>query len=318
MKKIARLYILMCLCAFALCATAQTYKYENINGFSQDTNRRLKEFMENSRSITTHKVAVFDCDGTVLGQSPHYMCDEALIDYITDTYAHRSDSLALRKMDQLKRAMVNSDDELAYADEMVSLLAGLTIPQIEEIGKRCFKEKFSNQIFPEMRALIQNLKNYGFDVYIVTASPELLYQGVCSEQLGITTDHVLGVRAAVDSYGYTTSTMVRPVTVQRGKAEAIRTFIKTVPIFAAGNSRGDFEMMSLCNGLRLIINPDNTKPLPVCGGKTLFQYWNDDPNCIVEVCNEVGQPGVEWSCDRYNLPIKPSHRRMVPLQKAKK
>lgn len=42
MKKIARLYILMCLCAFALCATAQTYKYENINGFSQDTNCRLK------------------------------------------------------------------------------------------------------------------------------------------------------------------------------------------------------------------------------------------------------------------------------------
>lgn len=296
-------------CVLALSAVAQTYKYENIDGFSKTTNQRLKSFMESTRNLTIHKVAVFDCDGTVLGQSPHYMCDEALIDHITEQYGHRSDSLALRKMDQLKRAMVNSDDELAYADEMVSLFSGLTIEEMEEIGKRCFREKFSNQIFPEMRALIKNLKNYGFDVYIVTASPEVLYQGVCSEQLGLTTDHVIGVRAAVDSYGYTTTAMVRPVTVQRGKAEAIRTFIKTVPLFAAGNSRGDFEMMSLCNGLRLIINPDDTKPLPVCGGKTLRQYWLDDPNCIVETCTEVGMPGVKWSSERYGLPLKPEHRK---------
>ncbi|MGM9802946.1 MAG: HAD family hydrolase [Muribaculaceae bacterium] len=309
MRSIKRILIFTVICLLAASTVAQTYKYENINGFSQATNKRLKAFMEDSRKVTTHKVAVFDCDGTVLGQSPHYMCDEALIDYITETYGHRSDSLALRKMNQLERAMVNSDDELAYADEMVSLFAGLTVEQIEQIGLRCFKEKFNNQIFPEMRALINNLKNFGFDVYIVTASPELLYEGMCSRELGITTDHVIGVRAAIDSYGYTTSAMVRPVTVQRGKAEAIRTFIKTVPMFAAGNSRGDFEMMSLCNGLRMIINPDDTKPLPVCGGKTLRQYWLDDPSCIVETCTEVGLPGVKWSSDRYNLPLKPEHRK---------
>ena len=297
-------FLAIVVCIATLTAAAQTIIYENIPGFSTETNSRLRRFMESTKDLTIHKVAVFDCDGTVLGQAPYYMCDEALIDYFT---SHHGDDPMI--MGKLRVAIDNNTDEIAYAHRMVELLAGHTVKEIEDMGRRCFSQKYPDQIFPEMKQLIQNLKNYGFDVYIVTASHELLYQGVCSNVFGIPTDHIIGVRQQVDSEGRALNKIIEPITVERGKAEAIMSFIKTRPLFAAGNSRGDVEMMKLASDLRLVINPNDTKPVDVLGGATLRQYWSIDPNCIIESCREVPTEGVEWSGRNYKLPVNATHRK---------
>jgi len=53
--------------------------------------------------------------------------------------------------------------------------------------------------------------------------------------------------------------MILPVPQNEGKADAIQTFIKTCPLFAAGNSRGDMEMMNESADLKMIVNPDDIK-----------------------------------------------------------
>ena len=88
----------------------------------------------------------------------------------------------------------------------------------------------------------------------------MLYQRFVHEQPGIAPDHIIGVRSVVHSDTVTT-TMILPVPQNEGKADAIQTFIKTRPLFAAGNSRGDMEMMNESAGLKMIVNPDDIKQI---------------------------------------------------------
>lgn len=304
MKTFRRQFIALAMCIAAIAAMAQTMVYKNIDGFSEETNARLRKFMQSTIRLKTHKVAVFDCDGTLLGQAPYYMCDEALIDYITECYADNKEM-----MEKLRVAIENNSDEVAYAHRMVDLLSDLPIEKIENIGRHCFKQKYPNQVFPEMKQLVENLKNFGFDVYVVTASHELLYQGVCSDQFGIPTDHIIGVRSQIDMRGRTTKKIIEPISVEQGKAEAIMSFIKTRPLFVGGNSRGDVEMMQLATGLRIVINPDDTKHLDALNGLTLHDYWSNDPGCIVEQCREVPTPGIKWSGSLYDLKVNATHEK---------
>ena len=51
--------------------SAQTYKYQKIVGFSDETNAKLEAFLQSTISMNIRKVAVFDCDGTLFGQVPY-------------------------------------------------------------------------------------------------------------------------------------------------------------------------------------------------------------------------------------------------------
>lgn len=88
-----------------------------------------------------------------------------------------------------------------------------------------------------MRELLANLEDYGFEIWILTASPELLCQGFAHENLGIPKDRILGVRSVIRN-GLLTEEIEHPVTQDVGKADAIQTFIKTRALFVGGNSKG--------------------------------------------------------------------------------
>ncbi|MEO6682684.1 MAG: hypothetical protein ABIN48_07635 [Ginsengibacter sp.] len=88
-----------------------------------------------------------------------------------------------------------------------------------------------------------------------------------------------------------TNTLVLPVPQDDGKADAIQTFIKARPLFVAGNSRGDMEMMNESVGLKMIVNPDNEKvekgaEAGRMAGYTVESYWKKEGAIIVR-CNDV-------------------------------
>lgn len=56
-------------------------QYRPIATWPDETNARIEEFLNTTLTVTGRKVAVFDCDGTVFGQAPYYLADEALYDY---------------------------------------------------------------------------------------------------------------------------------------------------------------------------------------------------------------------------------------------
>ena len=309
MKKSFYLIAMSILGAFS--AMAQTYEFKPVKGFQDATNERLEAFLESTVPMKTRKVAVFDCDGTLFGQAPYYLADEALYDFAKRNYEGKTDSLSVAKMKIVDQLLHGDNVGVDFVQNRVRFLSGLTADQIQAIGNDMFHEKYQNKMYPEMKSLIANLENYGFEVWILSASPELLYQRFCAEQLGLPEDRIIGVKSRVGEGNVVTDELVYPVSQDEGKADVVRTFIKADPLFVGGNSRGDLEMMNTSVGLKIMINPDDKKPEKVAGGKTIKQYWEADPRCIIEYCNDVPTEGItyvteEWGVKNNATNAKPS------------
>lgn len=289
------------MCGFTPTADAQTYQYTPIKGFQDNTNEKIEAFLESTVPMETRKVAVFDCDGTLFGQAPYYLADEALYDFAKENYAGKTDSLSKAKMAMVDKLLHGDNVGVDFVQNRIRFLSGLTADEVQALGNRMFHEKYQGKMYPQMKALIQNLNNYGFEVWICSASPELLYQRFCEEQLGIPQDRILGVKSRVGEGDIVTDELVFPVPQDEGKADVVRTFIKAKPLFVGGNSRGDMEMMDTSVGLKLMINPDDKKAEKAAGGKTMKAYWSADPNCIIEYINDVPTPGNTYVTEEWGV-----------------
>jgi len=221
--------------------------FEPVAGFSDRTNREIERFLEKSAQEKGRKVAVFDGDGTVIGQAPHYLADECLYRAALDH--------PLKKPDIIRRMRPLSNVSLEYVQLRVLFFEGDTVRHVEGLGDECFRKYYKDKIFAPMRDLIALLKKNGFEVWIVSASPEVMYRPFLSRELGIPATNVIGVKSVVRG-GRITGTIVLPVPQDQGKKEAVETFVQEAPLFAAGNSRGDREMIESSRGMRMIINPD--------------------------------------------------------------
>ena len=240
------LALLGLLCAAPFLATAAPV-FRPIDGFSDEVNARLEAFLTESDGITERKVAVFDGDGTVLGQTPHYLADECM-------YMHAQQHPD-RKRDLLDHMGSIRNVSHEYVSGRVRYLAGLEVGTVQQMGRHCFADLYADKIYAPMRDLIALLQENGFEAWVITGSPQVLYQGFLSEQLGIPMTNVVGVHSIIRD-GVITDELVHPVTQDHGKKEAIETVVQACPLLVAGNSRGDKEMIESSCGLKLIVNPD--------------------------------------------------------------
>ncbi|MCB1173657.1 MAG: haloacid dehalogenase-like hydrolase [Leptospiraceae bacterium] len=221
--------------------------YLPIEGFDKTTNQKLADFFERSQLIEGRKVAIFDGDGTTMGQAPHYLADECLFEYA----AGHPD----RKPAVIKQMQQYSNVSLPYVQLRVKYLAGMSLTDVRNLGQSCFDRLYAPKVFKPMQSLTANLKRNGFEVWIVTASPEALYQQFLSRAYDIPITNIIGVRSVIRD-GIVTDEILQPVPQDHGKKEAIESFIQARPQLAGGNSRGDKEMIEFSSDLKLIINPD--------------------------------------------------------------
>jgi len=254
MKRLTLAFLAAAFCA-TLTLNAQTYRH--ISGWSQEINDRIEAFLNSTVTMNIRKVAVFDSDGTTFGQVPYYLADEALYRYADVVLKERKDREAKDKLKILER-MVKDGNNVGkpYVEDRVHFLAGLSPDEIANIGYDCYVESYRNKTYPEMKQLVANLKEYGFEVYILTASPEFLYQKFVSEEYGIPVTNVVGAKCVVKE-GVTTGEIIPPIPQDDGKAHTIETFIKARPLIVGGNSRGDMDMLNESAGLKIVVNPDD-------------------------------------------------------------
>ena len=275
----------------------QGQTYRTVKGWSAEVNERLESFLNSTIPMTIRKVAVFDCDGTVFGQVPYYLADEALYQYADEVLKKRKDDVSVAKLKILDRMVKNGDNVgKEYVEDRVHFLSGLTAEEIEMIGYNCYRKSYAGKFYPEMKELIANLKEYGFEVWIITASPELLYQKFVAEELGLHNYNVIGVKSVIKE-GRVTDEIILPIPQDDGKAHAIETFIKTRPLLVGGNSRGDMDMINESVGLKMIVNPDDVTvrgaedgPMK---GHTVKSYWAQQGALIVK-CNDVADTNVKF------------------------
>ena len=310
MRKALCLAVVMILTSsFAL--TAQTYRY--IKGWPKEANDRIESFLNSTITMKERKVAIFDCDGTLFGQVPYYLADEALFSFAQKTYGNRTDKEAKEKMAIVDDMLHGKDNVgIAYVQKRVRFFAGLSPEEIFTIGNDCYHEKFQGKFYPEMKEFLANLQEYGIEIWVLTASPEFLYQRFVHEQLGIPVDRIIGVKSAVRN-GKTTDELVLPTPQDWGKAETIHTFIKARPIIVGGNSRGDMEMMDESVGLKLMVNPDNVKIEKEHAGNmegmTVKQYWDKDPNCVIVYCNDVPEGNYKYTTQEWGVKVNKTNKK---------
>jgi phosphoserine phosphatase len=301
MKRLITTLLTVLFCA-TLTISAQTYRH--ISGWSQEINDRIEAFLNSTITMNIRKVAVFDSDGTTFGQVPYYLADESLYRYADVVLKERKDREAKDKLKILER-MVKDGNNVGkpYVEDRVHFLAGLSPDEIASIGYDCYVESYLNKTYPEMKQLVANLREYGFEVYILTASPEFLYQKFVSEEYGIPVTNVVGAKCVVKD-GLTTGEIIPPIPQDDGKAHTIETFIKARPLIVGGNSRGDMDMLNESAGLKIVVNPDDiTVRGPEDGpmsGHTVKSYWEKEGALIVK-CNDVRDPNVKFHTEEWKI-----------------
>ena len=301
MKRLLTAFLISVLC-LPPAIKAQTYR--PVKGWSQEINEQIEGFLNGTIAMNIRKVAVFDCDGTTFGQVPYYLADEALYQYADEVLKERNDKQAREKLKILDR-MVKDGNNVGkpYVEDRVHFLAGLTPEEIETIGYNCYRQSYQGKFYPEMKQLIANLKEYGFEVWILTASPEQLYQKFVAEEFGISSINVLGAKCVIKD-GVTTGEIIPPIPQDDGKAHTIETFIKARPLIVGGNSRGDMDMINESAGLKIVVNPDDiTVRGPEDGamsGQTVKSYWEKHGALIVR-CDDVADPGVKFHTEGWKI-----------------
>lgn len=299
-----RLLSIVFLASLGLVTALNAQTYRHISGWSQEINDHIEGFLNSTITMDVRKVAVFDSDGTTFGQVPHYLADEALYRYADNVLKERKDRESKEKLKILDR-MVKDGNNVGkpYVEDRVHFLAGLSPEEIETIGYECYIESYGNKTYPEMKQLVANLKEYGFEVYILTASPEFLYQKFVSEEYGIPVTNVVGAKCVVKE-GVTTGEIIPPIPQDDGKAHTIETFIKARPLIVGGNSRGDMDMLNESVGLKIVVNPDDvTVRGPEDGpmaGHTVKSYWEKEGALIVR-CNDVRDPKVRFHAGEWKI-----------------
>jgi phosphoserine phosphatase len=302
--------LLFFFCVFFSCTLLNAQTFKPIEGWSQEVNNKLENFLNSTLIIKERKVAVFDCDGTLLGQVPFYLADEAFYSFAKKYYADKQDEFSKHKMEIINQLLHGNNTGMQYVKERIDFLSGMTVEEAERIGEDCFHEKYQQKIFPQMRELLADLKAYDFEIWVLSASPEILYQQFVHEELGIPVDRILGVKSVIKN-DTITNTLVMPVPQDEGKADALQTFIKVRPLFVAGNSRGDMEMMSESVGLKLIVNPDDEKiekgvEAASMNGYTVKSYWEKNGTLIVN-CNDVDEGKYKYVSDEWKIKMNKSN-----------
>lgn len=301
---IRKLLIGCTLAALFLAQGLQAQTYRPVKGWSDEINDKLEGFLNATIPVKDRKVAVFDCDGTVFGQVPYYLADEALYQYADEVLKKRNDKVAKEKLAILDRMVKNGDNVgKVYVEDRVHFLAGLSPEEIETIGYDCYRKAYQGKFYQEMKELIANLNEYDFEVWILTASPELLYQKFVAVELGLSNINIIGAKCVI-AEGKTTGKIIPPIPQDDGKASAIETFIKAKPLIVGGNSRGDMDMLNESAGLKIVVNPDDESVRGVedgpMNGHTVKSYWEKEGAVIVK-CRDVADPKVTFHTESWKI-----------------
>ncbi len=103
------------------------------------------------------------------------------------------------------------------------------------------------RIYDEIVDLIKNLQSSGTEVFIVSASYEHVVKGIASKPpFNIDKENIFGIKLKTKN-GIITEQIedesVYPVTYRSGKTKIIQKYICSKPIFVAGDSETDYEML---------------------------------------------------------------------------
>jgi phosphoserine phosphatase len=167
--------------------------------------------------------------------------------------------------------------EVAYA-WVTFLFAGMTVDEIRALSREVIEAELRRPLgcrrlpggacddrpilvhgglrpYEPMTRLVRELRDAGIDVWIVTASNRWTAEIYAERVLELPAERVLGVTPRTEGGRIVAEPDPSvPLTFGDGKVEAIRRIIGRAPVFAAGDSLSQCEMLCFATGLRLVID----------------------------------------------------------------
>ena len=132
--------------------------------------------------------------------------------------------------------------EVAICGEMVQMYQRLREEEMRRAAKAFFAAQVERNIFPEMQALVEELRNKGVDIWAVSSTNNwVIEEGV--RRFGIAADRVLA--ACVEVKGGVVTDVLLDVPTDEGKVTALARVGVTAPDAVFGNSVHDAAMLAI-------------------------------------------------------------------------
>ena len=146
-----------------------------------------------------------------------------------------------------------SVDEISRITEKVIKFEGEEIGEVEMFGRKIAKGLRPRK---EIIELIDFLKNNGVDVWVVSASSEILVRQAM-KHFNIEVN-LIGVRNVIVD-GKITNELEKPLSIYEGKVECIKKFIdpNQKPLIGVGDSINDLPMLEYCE-IKIVVDRQNT------------------------------------------------------------
>src|SRR5208337_2247351 len=209
------------------------------------------------------RVATFDCDGTLWSpdagegffswELEQGLVPEPIVQWARSRYAdYKAGHVA----------------EEVMCGEMVTMHRGLREEVVQQAANAYFAQGIAPNIFPEMRQLVERLRQSGCDVWAVSSSCQWIIRSAM-RFFGIPQNRILAAETTVEN-GVITDRLLR-VPSGPGKVEAIRSAIPSPLDCAFGNAIWDREMLAMSNH-PFAINPNaNLKEIALANRWTVYQ-----------------------------------------------
>lgn len=183
------------------------------------------------------RVAVFDCDGTLWSGD----AGSSFMNWTIETGLVSRETIDW--LDGRYRGYKRGEvSEVAICGEMLQIYQGLREEEMRQAAKRFFAAKIEANIFPEMLALIAELRQRGTDIWAVSSTCDwVIEEGV--QRFGIPANRVLA--ACVTVKDGTVTDMICDVPTDEGKVASLARVGITAPDAVFGNSIHDAAMLAI-------------------------------------------------------------------------
>lgn len=226
------------------------------------------------------RIAVFDNDGTLWCEKPAYIQLDFLVRRLAEQAA-ADPALADRQPyaaaaagdltwfgDAVTKHYQGDDSDLkVLAGGVLSAHSGITV---EEHAARVaaffaaarhptLDRPYTACGYVPMTELLRYLESHGFTCYIVSGGGRDFMRPVTDAMYGIPPERVVGSSVGVTFADGDLVTTAQPEFLNDGPVKPVRIWGRTGrrPIFAAGNSNGDIEMLQYTKGFQLVVLHDD-------------------------------------------------------------
>ena len=195
-----------------------------------------EEFFREVRDLQP-RIAVFDCDGTLWSGD----AGSSFMRWTMETGLVSPETVAW--IEERYRGYLRGEiSEPAICGEMVQMYAGLRVSAMREAARSFFSESIEPQIFPEMRALVDELRSADVAIWAVSSTNDwVIEEGVA--RFGIPASRVLA--ATVVCVDGVVGQRILDVPTGEGKVAALAHAGVLAPDAVLGNSVHDAAMLGI-------------------------------------------------------------------------